>query len=35
MRRKKPMLHCDKAMFTVVENCWRIELADKALDAIA
>src|SRR5690242_16305691 len=34
-RRRKPMLHCDKAMFTGVENCWRIELADSALEARA
>lgn len=27
------MLHCDKAMFTGVENCWRIELPDSALEA--
>ena len=29
------MLHCDSAMFTGVENCWRIELADSALEARA
>ena len=28
-------LACDSAMFSGVENCWRIELADNALDARA